>query len=200
MNGKTDLNEALSFVVKQIESEATRSGEPLTDEERLLLTDLPTAPSLSVTPSSSPEFPTPMPVPRDLAYERLIALAKQARQYDIRLDSVSDRKWRYVATVCKLHRHPMLWLLRWSGIKEDKSWWDRVLLIVCALVLTLCFLALMLLGIIEDWTRLGWTITGIGYFAISFMVYFASRHVEERRLRREIEKYHRAAGPTGQLL
>jgi hypothetical protein len=69
MNHDVDLDDALSFVVKRIEGEATRSGKPLTEEEGLLLNNLPTTP-LFPTASSDPEFP-PLPVPRDLAYERL---------------------------------------------------------------------------------------------------------------------------------
>ena len=119
MNHDADLDGALGFVVKRIEGEATRSGRPLAEEEGLLLNNLPTAPLFALTASSDPEFP-PLPVPRDLAYERLIALAKEARQHDIRFDPMSDRKWRYAAAACKLHMHPMSWLLQWSGIREQK--------------------------------------------------------------------------------
>jgi hypothetical protein len=93
MNHDTDLDNALSFVVRRIEGEATRSGKPLTEEQGSLLNDLPTTPPFPVTASSDPEFPL-LPVPRDLAYERLIALAKEARQHDVRVDSMSDQKWR----------------------------------------------------------------------------------------------------------
>jgi hypothetical protein len=90
MNHDVDLDDALSFVVKRIEVEATRSGKPLTEEEGKLLNNLPTAPLFPLTASATPEFP-PRPVPRDLAYERLIALAKEAREHDVRVDSLSDR-------------------------------------------------------------------------------------------------------------
>jgi hypothetical protein len=199
MNQNAGLDEALSFVVKRIECEATRSGKPLTDEELLLLNNLPTAPLFPLMAFSDPEVPPPMPIPRDLSYELLIALAKEARQYDLRLDSTSDRRWKYAATVCKLNRHPMSWLLRWSGIKEHKPWWDRSLLIISAILLTSCFIALMFLGIVDTWTRLGWIIAALTYFVVSLLLYFGSRHIEEWRLRRAVEKYQGEAGPTGQL-
>jgi hypothetical protein len=73
MNHDVDLDDALSFVVKRIEEEATLSGKLLTEEEGLLLNNLPTTPLFPMTASSDPEFL----VPRDLAYERLIALQKR---------------------------------------------------------------------------------------------------------------------------
>jgi len=90
MNHDVDLDDALSFVVKRIEGEATRSGKALTEEEGLLLNNLPTAPLFPLNATGDPESP-PIPIPRDLAYERLIALAKEAREHDVRVDSLSDR-------------------------------------------------------------------------------------------------------------
>lgn len=193
MDRDTDLGDALSFVVKRIEGEATRSGKPLTEEESLLLKNLPTTPLFAVTEPIDPEFPPALPVPRDLAYERLIALAKEARNHDVRVGSKSDREWRYAATVCKLNRHPMSWLLRWSGIREQKPWWDRSLLIISAILLVFCFITMILLGIVETWTRLAWVAGGLGYFVVVLLLYFGSRHVEEWQLRREVEKYRLAS-------
>jgi hypothetical protein len=193
MNEHADLDDALSFVVKRIEREATRSGKPLTEEESLLLNNLPTAPLFAVMEPMDPEFPPPLPVPRDLAYERLIALAKEARNQDVRVESESDRKWRYAATLCKLNRHPMSWLLRWSGIREQRPWWDRSLLFISATVLVFCFLAMILLGIIETWTRLEWVAGGLGYLMVVLSLYFGSQYVAEWQLRREVEKYQLAS-------
>jgi hypothetical protein len=192
MRHDADLERALSFVVMRIEGEATRSGEPLTEEEGLLLNNLPTAPLFPLESSGDPESPS-MPVPRDLAYERLIALAKEARRHDVRVDLMSDRKWRYAATVFKLNNHPMSWLLRWSGITEQKSWWDRSLLAISAALLAFCFVGMIFLGIVETWTRLGWIAGCAGYFVVVLLLYFGSRHLEERRLRREVEKYRLAS-------
>jgi hypothetical protein len=60
MNGNVDLDDALTFVVKRIEREATRSGKPLTEDEILLLNNLPTTPLFPLTGYSDPEFPPPM--------------------------------------------------------------------------------------------------------------------------------------------
>ena len=76
MNHDVDLGDALNFVVKRIEGQATRSGKPLTEEEGFLLNNLPTAPIFPLTASTSPEFP-PLPVPRDLAYEQIDCLSKR---------------------------------------------------------------------------------------------------------------------------
>jgi uncharacterized membrane protein YqjE len=130
---------------------------------------------------------------------RLIDLAKDARHYDLELDSTSDREWKFVASVCKLNRHPMSWLLRWAGIREQKSWWDRSLLIISAIFLAFCFVAVMVLGIVETWPRLGWIAAGLGYFVVLLFLYFASRHIGDWQLRREIDKYHRVATTTHQL-
>jgi hypothetical protein len=192
MNHDADLDEALSFVVRKIEGEATRSGKPLSEEEGILLNNLPTSPLFPMGPSGDPEFPAPMPIPKDLAYERLIVLAKEARQRDVQVDSTSDRTWRYAATVCKLNRHPMSWLLRWSGIREQKPWWDRSLLIISATLLVFYFVAMIVLGIAEMWTRLGWIASGVGFFVVVVLLYFASRQIEDWQLRREVEKYRPA--------
>jgi hypothetical protein len=41
MERNVDLDHALAFVGERIEEEATRSGEPLTNEQRFLLKNLP---------------------------------------------------------------------------------------------------------------------------------------------------------------
>lgn len=191
MNRDSDLDGALNSIVKRIEREASRSGKPLTEEEALLLNNLPTAPLFPLSGPGDPEY-APLPVPRDVAYERLIALAKEARQQDVRIDPMSDREWRYWAAVCKLNRHPMSWLLRWSGIREQRPWWDRSLLIISAALLVFFFGALIFLGILQTWTRLAWIAGGLGYFVVVVLLYFGSRHIEEWELRREVDKYRLA--------
>lgn len=47
MHQTSDLQRALDFVIRRIEEEGMRSGEPLTDEQRFLLRHLPTEPVLS---------------------------------------------------------------------------------------------------------------------------------------------------------
>ncbi len=128
MDRNASLDNALAFVMERIEEEATRSGEPLTDEQRFFLNNLPRYSTLPLTNVPDPECP-PMLVPRDVAYEWLIALARDARHNDVRVNPASDLEWMCAVAVSKLNRHPMSWLLRWAGMKERKPWWDRPLLV-----------------------------------------------------------------------
>jgi hypothetical protein len=52
MNPDADLEDALTFVVRRIEGEAMRSGKPLTEDEGLLLNNLPITPLFPLTPGS----------------------------------------------------------------------------------------------------------------------------------------------------
>jgi len=70
MNRTADLDTALEFVIGRIEEEATRSGEPLSDEQRFSLNHLPDS-ALHQPYGDSPEIPQPQFVPRDTRYERL---------------------------------------------------------------------------------------------------------------------------------
>jgi hypothetical protein len=103
-----DLDAALRFVIRRIEEEANRSGKPLSDEERLLLDNLPKAPPLFQNSGGIEEFP-PVVVPRDVTYERLCALAKSAHQSD-RTVNAEAGSWEFAAAVSKLRRHPISWL------------------------------------------------------------------------------------------
>jgi len=72
MDRTADLDSALSFVIGRIAEQAKVSGEPLSDEQRLLLNYLP-----SETPANwDPEFP--VLVPRNINLERICALGKAA--------------------------------------------------------------------------------------------------------------------------
>jgi hypothetical protein len=85
MNVTEDLRPALEFVIARIEQEALRSGEPLNDEQRFLLNNLPTESALPAMDGTDPESPPLVSIPRDLAYECLIALAREARRNDMQL-------------------------------------------------------------------------------------------------------------------
>lgn len=197
MDRNADLEHALAFVIDRIEQEATRSGYPLTDEQRFLLNDLPRDSTLPMTNVNDPEYP-PMIVPRDVAYERLIALATDARRNDQRVNPASDLGWKFAVAVSFLNRHPMSWLLRWAGMKQPRPWWDRLLLIGASLLFTSLLMALILFGEIENGTRLRWLGIGVGYILMLLLVYFASRHIEEWQLTKIIEKYRRSSGLAGQ--
>jgi len=197
MDRNADLEHALAFVINRIEEEATRSGYALTDEQRFLLNDLPRDSALPMTNVNDPEYP-PMMVPRDVAYERLIALAREARRSDLRINPTSELDWKFAVAVSKLNRHPMSWLLRWAGVKERKPWWDRLLLVGAALTFTSITFALMWSAGVGSGSRLGWIVFGTVYISMLLLLYFASRHIEEWQLKHTIEKYRSSSGLSGQ--
>ena len=184
-----ELQAALAFVIGRIETSATRSGEPLTDEQRFLLNNLPRTPVFSQPLPSDPESP-PQPWARDVGYERLIALAKEARMRDAALNPYSKIEWRYVAAVLKLHRHPMCWLLQWAGVRQRRLWWDRPLLIGISLLFTFCAIALGIIGLSAPRPTLTWIIIGIGYVAMLLVLYCASLYTEKLQLNREIANHY----------
>jgi len=139
-----------------------------------------------------------MKPPRDRAYERLIALAKEARQSDLRLNPTSELDWKFAVAVSKLNRHPMSWLLRWAGMTERKPWWDRPLLVGAALMFTTITFALMWFAEVGSGSRLGWIAFGVGYIGMLLLLYFASRHIEEWQLKHTIEKCRSNSGFAGQ--
>jgi hypothetical protein len=70
MDRTADLEAALHFVVGRIEEQAVLSGEPLSDERRLLLDYLPTSMEVAWDPESA------TPIPRNIDYEQVCALAR----------------------------------------------------------------------------------------------------------------------------
>ncbi len=134
MKRTADLQAALGFVIGRIEDEASRSSEPLNDDQRFLLNDLPKDSVFANVNGSDPESWVVF-VPRDTVYERLVALAKAAYRNDIRLNAALALDWEFALAVTKLNRHPMSWLLDWAGLRVRRPWWDRFLLIAVALVL-----------------------------------------------------------------
>ena len=190
MKATADLNTSLAFVIGRIEEEATRSGEPLSDDQRFLLNHLPKSSALPIWNGADPEWPAVL-IPRDVAFERLCTVARAAHNSDALLNPASTPDWEFAVAVFKLNRHPMSWLLRWAGMKERRPWWDRWLLIVAALLVIFCFAALMLIAGNDPWTRFQWTGIGAAYVAILILLYFASRWIEARQLRQTIERSRR---------
>jgi hypothetical protein len=191
MRIRKDLDTALAFVARRIEEEATQSGEPLSDDERLLLHYLP---KHSVLPL--PDLEYPMILPRDIAYERLCALGKAAYLSDLLRNPELALDWEFAAAVSKLNRHPMSWLLHWAGVKERKPWWDQWALLTAALLFIAFTAVPMVLAGAEPWTPLRWTAAGTGYVAAIALMYFASRRIEEWQLKRTIERCRSGPGPT----
>jgi len=196
MEGTRDLRAALRFVVGRIEEQALLSGEPLTEEQRLLLSNLPKTSSIPLMTLDDPESP-PQFVPRDTTYERLCALAKTAHSNDRELNPGSS-DWEFAFNVLKLNRHPICWVLQWAGVKQRRPWWDRWLLIAAALLFVVLTLTLMLLVIRQTWSLWRGIVVICGYITIMLMAYLASRRVEERQLCQNIERCRsssRLAGP-----
>jgi hypothetical protein len=194
MNRAADLDIALGFVTGRIEEEATRSGEPLSDEQRFLLNHLPKDSLLPQAYDTAPESPVVLLPPRDATYERLCAVAKAAYHNDLRMNSASALDWEFAAAVSKLNRHPMSWLLQWASVKQRRPWWDRWLLILAGLLFIFSTTGVMLLAGSEPWTRFQWIAVGTAYIAILVLLYFVSRRIEEWQLRQNIERCRR--GPT----
>ena len=185
MDHTMDLSAVLEFVIRRNEQEALRSGQPLSDEQRSLLNDLPTSSSISHIATGEPES-LPEPVPRDTNYEKLIAAAKTAYRQDRELNP-SSRDWEFSISVLKLNRHPMNWLLGWAGVKQPKPWWDRWLLFLAALIFIAGTMTLIVLLAEKPglFTKL---LLGAGYVALVLVSYLASRGIEVRELERTIEK------------
>jgi hypothetical protein len=187
MNRTADLGAALDFVTGRVNQQASQSGEPLSAQQSLLLTNLP-----SSTPPiwlAGPETPDPQLVPRDVNYERLCALAKTAYLSDRQIDSAL-LDWEFAFAVFTLNRHPMWGLLKQAGLKYRRPRWDGILLVVASLLFVVAGVVLaFIVGLgDEPWTRLQWIEFGFGYGAALFLMYFASRRIEERQLQKEIER------------
>src|ERR1700680_3485166 len=191
MDRTADLGAALGFVVSRIEEQAMRSGEPLTEQQRFLLNNLPRQSAAPEFNTGDPEFPLYF-VPRDTTYERLCALAKAAHRSDLELNPGSP-DWEFAFNVSKLSRHPMCWLLQWAGMKQRRPWWERWLLIIAALLFIMSTMPLMLLVVNEPVALWRWTALVAGYVSILLLMYFASRRIEERQLERNIERCRSAS-------
>lgn len=191
MDQTADLRAALTFVSGRIEEQAMLSGEPLSDDQRFLLNNLP---KVSLAPEISlgdPEVPITF-IPRDPTYERLCALAKSARRKDVELNPAS-LDWDFAFAVTKLNHHPLSWLLRWAGVKQRRPWWDRWLLIIAAVLFIAAAIPLMLLVIDRPWAWWRWTIVIAGYVGVVVSMYFAAQRIERRQLERNIERCRSAA-------
>jgi hypothetical protein len=197
MDRMTDLTEALGFVIGRIEEEAMRSGEPLTEEQRLLLNNLPSQSDAPEFSTGDPEFPLHF-APRDTLYERLCALAKAAHRSDVELNPGSQ-EWEFAFNVSKLNRHPMCWLLQWAGVKQRRPWWDRWLLVAASLLFIIATISLMLLVIDRGWVLWRGAVAGIGYIGLMLFMRIASRRIEERQLEQNIERFRSTSRLVGTI-
>jgi len=187
-----DLDAALAFVKRRIEEQGHRSGNPLDDEERLLLNNLPTTSPIIHYPD--PEFP--VPIPRDFAFEKLCKLANAAYACDLQVNRETEVDWKFAIAVLKLEKHPMYWLLGWGGIVAKRPWWDRLLLWVAGVMFVICLLGLIFFADTREpssTVRVSAAVITC-YVAVLTVLYFAFRRFEDWQLRSDVEKYRKTTG------
>ena len=177
MDRTADLDSALSFVIGRIGEQAVLSGEPLSEEQRMLLNYLPSSTAEGWVSDVSP-------VPRNTNSERVCALGKSAYLNDRQVNPTS-LDWEFAFAVFTLNRHPMWGLLQRAGMKHRRPLRDQLLLVVTAL---LPVMILILLPWNTPWTSFRLVGIGSGCVAIMFFMYFASRRMEEQRLEEDIER------------
>ena len=179
MDRTADLDAALSFVIARVEQQATLSGEPLNEEQRLLLNYLPSSSPVV----SFPDAELPSPIPRNINLERLCALVKAAYQQDRQVNPSLD--WDFVFAVFTLNRHPMGGLLQWAGMKPRRPRWDWLRLTIAAL---LPVVAVVLIAWNPRENLFRSVGIGSGCVAIMLLLFFASRRIEKQRIEEEVER------------
>ena len=183
MDRTTDLETALSFVVRRIEEQAKEAGHPLNEEEHSLLKNLPSSNVNYVTWAS--ELGPPELVPRNIDLERLCALAKAAYLNDRRIHPESP-DWEFAFAVFRVKCHPMWGVLNSAGVKMyRRPLWDKLFVILTAL---LPIIALILLVATGTRSTFGWAGILCGTVAIMLLFFFASRQIERRKLENHIER------------
>jgi hypothetical protein len=178
MNQTADLDSALTFVIGRIAEQAKLSGEPLSDEQLLLLSYLPTAPPANWDPEM------PVLTPRNIDLERVCALGKTAYQHD-RQANPASRDWEFAFAVFTLASHPMGGLLQVAGLKLLKPRWDRLLLVATAL---LTLVAVLLYVWKADGALSLSAAMGSVCAVIILAMFLGSRRIEKQRLEEEIER------------
>ena len=184
MDRTTDLETALSFVVRRIEKQAEAAGHPLSDEEQSLLRDLPPS-NNDYLRGITPELGPPELVPRNINLERLCALAKAAYLNDRKINPES-LDWEFAFAVFRLNRHPMWGVLNAAGVKMyRRPLLDQFFMILTAL---LPIVALVLLMANGTRSAFGWAGILCGTVAVMLLIFLASRQIEQRQLENHIER------------
>lgn len=181
MDRATDLEAALSFVVRRIEEQAKASGRPLTAEQHSLIQNLP--PSNVDYLILAPDLGPPELAPRNINLEWVRDLAKTAYLNDHEAHPAS-LDWQFALAVFALHHHPMWGLLRYAGLEYRRPLADQLLLIIAALP----FLIVPLLLAWRPWTLFQSLGIGFGFVLATVWLYFASRRIQGLRLKQEIER------------
>lgn len=183
MNRTADLHSALSFVTSRVNEQATLSGESLSLQQSLLLTNL-----RSSTPAiwiPGPETPDPPLVPRDVNYERLCALAKAAYLNDRNINPES-LDWEFAFAVFRLNRHPMWAVLHSAGVKMyRRPLWDQLFVVIAGLF---PLIAVMLLASNGPRTLFQWAGILCGTVTIMLLICILSRQIEQWQLENHIER------------
>lgn len=184
MERTTDLETALSFVVRRVEEQAKESGHPLNDQEHSLLKSLPPS-NVDYLWCAAPEFGPPELVPRNINLERLCALAKAAYLNDRKINpELLD--WEFAFAVFRLNRHPMWGVLNSAGVKMYR----RPLLDQFFVILTALLPIIALILLVANGTRstFGWAGVLCGTVAIMLLIFFASRQIEQQQLENHIKR------------
>lgn len=193
-----DLEMASAFVIERISEEAERSGAPLGDDERDFLNHLPDKPTNPIAGwgfNTAYEGNWPTPILRDLGFERLCNLAKDAHSNDLRTRPHGAREWYFACAVLQANRHPLSRLLQWVGIRTVKrhARWDRLLLVgTGTLVVAVFVLGALALSVFTDgmedvrkWMLL--VVGGCVYGGFLTLLYFGVRRVESKQQEQNIE-------------
>jgi hypothetical protein len=188
MSRTPDLDLALSFVIGRIAEQAKLSGEPLSDEQLLLLNYLPTSTPVNWDPA------IPKLIPRDINLERVCALGKAAYERDLQANPASV-DWEFAFAVFTLNRNPMHGLLQLAGMKPRRPRWDGLLLIVTALLPMVAIVLLVLWN--ADATLFRSVGIGSECIAIMLLMFFASRRIKKQQLERDIERCRLASRFVG---
>jgi hypothetical protein len=172
----SNLDAALGFVIDRIAEQGEVSGEPLGVEQ---------CPLLNYPPSRTPQTWDPeffVLVPRNVNLERVCALAKVAHRHDRQMNpALLD--WEFAFAVFAFTGHPMAGLLQLAGVKPRRPRWDRLLLIVTALM---PLVAAVLIGWNTSESVLPSAATGSGGVAIDVLRFEAHRKTPIGKGNREI--------------
>jgi hypothetical protein len=189
MDRTADLDSALTFVTGRIAEQAKLSGEPLSEQQRLLLNYLPSSGIINWDPEIQ------VLVPRNIDLERVCELGKAAYLHDRQVNPTSV-DWELAFAVFTLNHHPMGGLLQWVGMKPRRPRWDGLRLIATAL---LPIVAVVLLVLNADGPLFLSIGVGSGCVATMLLMFFASRRIQKQRLEEDIERFRLASRFVGKV-
>lgn len=196
----TDLDQALHFVIRRIGEQARREGQPLLESEREFLLHLPERPT-NPTLHSAGHYPGDLTLGtlplRDLEFERLCSLAKNAYAYETEMKPEARVQWNFAAAVFNLNNHPMSWMLRWAGIKGKKAAvvTDGFLLLISGIAVVAVLTCVVFVffnsaqnhGQVQNVTF--WIAGGSLFLTLVLALHLLARRLEIWQGKRTVEKY-----------